>query len=378
MNVGQAAPQLGGDGALVGGIAVCVQQADGDRFGLEFRQRLRLDRRELGVGTHAPANAEAAIQRHEWLRMRLAQTVERSTVLPAQVEQVLEAGVRHEGSARALALEQCVRRNRRAVREAVDARGADGPRSREHRLLLPGGGRHLRGADLAVAEEDGIGKRSTYVDAEHPHSAHDRGVAARRRGPRAGRLPSNTRFARRRSAAAFADRRGGVDARGDAADSAWRANGSPVVRGQRVGRCRGRRRGRRARTGSAARPAPSHVQAGRGSVAVLSRRPRRSTAFLGSRRRRPDAAQSDRLRGRRQDDLHHELRVGRNRAHGHGARREPRGRCARRSPHLSDRRGDGGRRRRLLPRRRARRLPRRLPPRTRGRRRVGRARPRGA
>ena len=41
-------------------------------------------------------------------------------------------------------------------------------------------------------------------------------------------------------------------------------------------------------------------------------------------RRRPNASQPDRLRGRRQDDLHHELRLERDRADGHGTRRQPR------------------------------------------------------
>ena len=65
-----------------------------------------VDRRELCIRAHATANADAAIQWYERLRMRLAQAVERRAVLPAQVEQVLETGIRHEGGASPLALEQ--------------------------------------------------------------------------------------------------------------------------------------------------------------------------------------------------------------------------------------------------------------------------------
>ena len=99
--------------------------------------------------------------------MLRAEPVEVGAVLPPQVQQMLEAGVRDERGARALALEQRVRRDRRPVREALDASAPTARAAATTDSSCLRRGRHLRGANLAVAEEDGIGERSTYVDAEH-------------------------------------------------------------------------------------------------------------------------------------------------------------------------------------------------------------------
>ena len=82
---------------------------------------LEVERHELAVGAGAPANADAALERHERRRVLGARPVEVRSRLPTEVEDVLEALVRDERRARAAALEQRVRRDRRAVREAVDA-----------------------------------------------------------------------------------------------------------------------------------------------------------------------------------------------------------------------------------------------------------------
>ena len=94
---------------------------------------------------------------------------------------------------------------------------------------------------------------------------------------------------------------------------------------------------------------------------------------LGGAGRRPAPAQPDGLRGRGQDRLHDQLRLvgdgADGRRPGRPARRAGPGGAARRRrrPHLPDAGGDGFRRRRVLRRRRARRLPRRLPARDRPR-----------
>src|SRR6266568_2387147 len=53
------------------------------------------------------------------------------------MQEMLEAGVRHERGSRALALEQRVRRHRRPVRESLHMLRADRPSRREHGHELP-------------------------------------------------------------------------------------------------------------------------------------------------------------------------------------------------------------------------------------------------
>src|SRR4029453_18961810 len=65
-----------------------------------------------------------------------------------------------------LALEQRVRRDGRAVREALDVLGADRACRGLDGLLLARRGRHFCGPRLAVDEEDGVGERAADVDAQ--------------------------------------------------------------------------------------------------------------------------------------------------------------------------------------------------------------------
>ena len=140
--------------------------------------------------------------------------------------------------------------------------------------------------------------------------------------------------------------------------------------GLRAGRAAWRQGRRRARH------RPPHARAGRRPLAVLRARGGRPGPGLGGQGRGADAAEPDRFRGGRQDDLHDELRLVRDRAHGQLHRRASRhsvgGRVARAvRARVPDSRGDGGSRRRLLPRHCPCRLPRGLPARARnlGRRR---------
>ena len=251
---------------------------------------------------------------------------------------MLEARGRHERGARALALEQRIRRDGRPVREALDRPGSDRPRGRDHGLLLPRGRRHLGGRHASVLDEDCVRERSADVDAQNAHGANVRGRPcvegrdggthdgdqAPRRGRRAGRLPPHDRLPRRRRPAAEPDRRGGVDARGDAG-----ARREPGDDGARLRGPQGAREGagaRRPRRSMAdLRPAVAHVlrldEDLRPFYEAAATDPDLAWA---AQRRRPDDAQPDRLRGRREDDLHDELHLVGDRAHGLEPRREPR------------------------------------------------------
>ena len=96
-----------------------------------------------------------------------AEPVELGTVLPPQVQQVLEALGADERRARALALEERVRGDRGAVCESLDLRRTDRRRCREHGLLLPACGRNLGSPQLVlVREQDRIRERAADGDAK--------------------------------------------------------------------------------------------------------------------------------------------------------------------------------------------------------------------
>ncbi len=177
---GQPPPQLLGDRPLVRGVAEREEQADRDRLdAVEVRQRVELERLEHAVGADPLADAVTALERDERLGVRRAEPVELRAVLPPQVEQVLEAGGRDEGRSRALALEQRVRRDRRAVREALDLGRTDGRRRGQHRLLLPRRRRHLCRPQLAVGEQHRVGEGPAHVDTQDGHGE----TFSSRRGP---------------------------------------------------------------------------------------------------------------------------------------------------------------------------------------------------
>jgi hypothetical protein len=166
-------PQLGRDRVLVAGVAEREEQADRHRLGVaDVRKRGEVERLQLAVGAEAAADAVAALERDERLRMRLAQAIQMRTHLPAQVQQVLEALVAEVRGARAAPLEQRVRRHRRPVREPLDILRADGAHRREDGLLLPRRRRHLRGPHAAAVEQHGVRERPADVDAEDRHAAY--------------------------------------------------------------------------------------------------------------------------------------------------------------------------------------------------------------
>ena len=169
MGVRVAAPQLGGDGALVARVPEREEQADGDRLGVEFGQRGQIEGGDDPFGPDPFGDAVTALERHERLRLGLAEPVEVRTRLPPQVEDVLEPGGADEGGARTLPLQQGVRRHGRPVGEPLDLVCSDRARGGEHRLLLTRRRRHLCRRQAPVRDENGVGEGAADVDAEQPH-----------------------------------------------------------------------------------------------------------------------------------------------------------------------------------------------------------------
>ena len=158
--------QLRDDGPLVLGVAEREEEADGDRLGVERRQGAQVERLELAVRRHTPGNSHAALERHERGRVLGTRPVEVRTVLPSEMEEMLEARRRDERRPSTPPLEKRVRGDRRPVGEAVDVFCADLPGGREHGLLLAARRRHLRRRDLPVRDQDGVRERPADVDSE--------------------------------------------------------------------------------------------------------------------------------------------------------------------------------------------------------------------
>ena len=83
---------------------------------------------------------------------------------------MLEAGIGDERRPRAFPLQQRVRRDGGAVREAFDALRAGSPRGGDHRLFLPRRGQDLRRGHASAVQDDRVRERPAYVDAENRHS----------------------------------------------------------------------------------------------------------------------------------------------------------------------------------------------------------------
>ena len=175
-----SAPELLGDTTLGLVVAEREEERDGDRLRVDLRERVEIERDELAIRAGAPAHAHAALERDEWRRVVDARAVQVCAGLSSEVEDVLEALVRHERRARAAPLEERVRRDRGAVGEAVDPGGAHGGGSVDDGVLLPRGRRYLRDADRTVLEQYGIGERPTHVDPERTHPE----IRARKRASR--------------------------------------------------------------------------------------------------------------------------------------------------------------------------------------------------
>ncbi len=105
-------------------------------------------------------DADAALEWDERLRVVDVEPVEMGAILPAEVQEVLEALRADEGGAGAFPLEQRVRRDGRPVGEALDLRDAGSLENhsgcRHHRLLLRAAG---SAPSQCGAFRDGAGRR---------------------------------------------------------------------------------------------------------------------------------------------------------------------------------------------------------------------------
>jgi hypothetical protein len=103
--------------------------------------------------------------------MVLTQAVKVRACLAAQVEQVLETRIADVRRLRTPPLEERVRGDGRPVREALELGPVrpDGPRGREHRLLLPLRSRHLGRPDAPLLDEHRVGEGAADVDAKNRH-----------------------------------------------------------------------------------------------------------------------------------------------------------------------------------------------------------------
>ena len=112
-------PQPFRHGGLVRGVGVGVQQRHRPRLRLTTRQRLDLRRIErldlLSLRPQPPADAHPVGARHQRRRPVAGEGVELRAVLAPDLDHVLEAPVGHQHDARALALEQGVGPDGRAV-----------------------------------------------------------------------------------------------------------------------------------------------------------------------------------------------------------------------------------------------------------------------
>ena len=102
--------------------------------------------------------------------MLRTQAVKVRAGLASQVEKMLEALVRHERRARALPLQERIRRDGRAVREPLDRAGSDRPCRRDDGFLLARRGQHLCRRQRAAVEQHRVGERTADVDTEDRHS----------------------------------------------------------------------------------------------------------------------------------------------------------------------------------------------------------------
>ncbi len=104
-----AATDLVRDGLLGSGIAKGEQQAHRHRLRVQLGKRRQVERDELALTARPLADSVAALERDERRWVLGARPIEVRPRLAAEVQEVLEALVRHERRARAASLQECVR-----------------------------------------------------------------------------------------------------------------------------------------------------------------------------------------------------------------------------------------------------------------------------
>jgi hypothetical protein len=150
------------------------QEADRDGLDLglaqrgdDLGQRVLVERLQLAVGPHPLAHAEAQVAGHQRGRAAAREVVEVRPGLAADLQDVAEARRRHEGRARAAALQQRVGRHRHPVGERGDLRQPGRLDDRHDALgLVLRRRRDLRGHDTPADERGEVGERPAHIDAE--------------------------------------------------------------------------------------------------------------------------------------------------------------------------------------------------------------------
>ncbi len=185
MRAGQELEEAIARGALVLGVGVGVQEADGDRLdalraagvgdGVELGELERDE--DAAVAVDPLAHLEAQPPRHERLRLAADEVVHVGPVSAADLEHVAEAARGDERRQGAVALGQRVDDDRRAVDEVPDALEGDLAvgQAGEHALgQARRRRRRLRDAEVARlgVEEDEVGERTADVRrGDEAHSA---------------------------------------------------------------------------------------------------------------------------------------------------------------------------------------------------------------
>ncbi|MNX74801.1 hypothetical protein D3C86_1062530 [compost metagenome] len=174
-------PQQLTDAALVGGVGVAVQQADGDAFNALGRQfvRQRDDLRFIQRGQHLAARidpfryamAPGSGDQRLWLVQK--NVVLRESVFQANLDQVAKAGRRQQGGAGTLALDQRVGGQRGAQDQQADVGPAQARLVQQFFNALQHGGfrrfgcgQQLGGPAMVVVFQNNVGERAAHVDGD--------------------------------------------------------------------------------------------------------------------------------------------------------------------------------------------------------------------
>jgi len=164
-HVETALTQDGGDGAFVRGIEIGVQQADGDGFRAVRNRRYVSERFQLGaVGREPARHAEAPRPRYEGLRPVRPLVVERGPVLAADLDHVLQPGVRDQRHCRAASFQQRVGGHRGAV-----GQHRHGERRQTRRHCRRRVGRVRRHLGQRAVGRHHVGERAARIDS-YAHS----------------------------------------------------------------------------------------------------------------------------------------------------------------------------------------------------------------
>jgi hypothetical protein len=184
----QLLAQDSGDGLLVAGVGVGVEQRDRDALGVgltdsvrEVAHVLRVGNAVDSLGGRALLDLEAAAARDQRVGLLGVQIVEVGAVLSADFQHVAESLGRDERGPRAVGLQQRVGRDRHRVREVVDGVGgevgfsAGFPDAVEDALALVVGRGDLRGDEALVGgQQRNVGEGAAHVRADADSVGHGR------------------------------------------------------------------------------------------------------------------------------------------------------------------------------------------------------------